>query len=126
MRELADPVIWRWGAEREDRFADETLGAAPAGRAVIGLAACLAAANSGAAELLEEMAAQILDPGGQVIAVRALPTVVARLCHPSARAGDHDQPRSHGVAAARAGPDAQHAVHAADPRVHGVLSDTGR
>jgi hypothetical protein len=99
-------------------LADELLGAA-GGRAVIGLDACLAAVNAGAAEmllvpdeglvpgfacgrcgaltvtgrdcpdwgtaarpvadLLEEMAAQVLDDGGEVIAVRALPAVAARL-----------------------------------------------
>lgn len=121
-RELADPVIGRWVAEREHRLADEMLGAAPGGRAVIGLAECLAAVNAGAADLLiipgeglvpgfacgrcgaltvtdkecpdwgtaarpvpdllEEMAAQVLDDGGQVIAVRALQTVAARLRSP--------------------------------------------
>jgi hypothetical protein len=34
------------------------------------------------ADLLEQMAAQVLDEGGQVIAVRALPTVAARLRSP--------------------------------------------
>jgi hypothetical protein len=121
-RELADPVIGRWVAEREHRLADEMLGAVPGGRAVIGLAECLAAVNAGAAEqllvpdeglvpgfacgrcgaltvtgsdcpdwgtaarpvadLLEEMAAQVLDDCGQVITVRALPTAAARLRSP--------------------------------------------
>jgi hypothetical protein len=124
-RELADPVIGRWTAEREHRLADELLGAV-GGRAVLGLAECLAAVNAGAAELLlvpdeglvpgfacgrcgaltvtgsdcpdwgtaarpvadllEEMAAQVLDDGGQVLAVRALPTVAARLRSPRGQA----------------------------------------
>ena len=117
-RDLADPVIGRWVAEREHRLADEILGAAPGGRAVIGLTECLAAVNARAADLLlipdeglvpgfacgrcsaltvtgsecpdwgttarpvtdllDEMAAQVLDDGGQVVVVRALPTVAAR------------------------------------------------
>jgi hypothetical protein len=118
-RELADPLIARWVAEREHKLAAEVLGAVAARRAVSGLAECLAAVNAGAADLLlipeeglvrgfacgrcgaltvtgsdcpdwgiaarpvadllEEMAAQVLDDGGQVIAVRALPTVAVRL-----------------------------------------------
>lgn len=37
------------------------------------------AAAQPVADLLEEMADQVLDDGGQVIVVRALPTVAARL-----------------------------------------------
>jgi peptide subunit release factor 1 (eRF1) len=37
------------------------------------------------ADLLEEMAAQVLDDGGQVIVVRALPSVAARLRYPLPR-----------------------------------------
>ncbi len=121
-RELADPVIGRWIARREQQLAAEILDAVPTGRAASGLAACLAAVNVGAADLLlipdeglvpgfacgrcraltitgsdcpdwgtaarpvphllEEMAAQVLDDGGQVITVREPLSVAARLRYP--------------------------------------------
>lgn len=51
-RELADPVIGRWTAQREQKLAAQIVDAAPAGQSASGLAACLAAVNAGAADLL--------------------------------------------------------------------------
>jgi hypothetical protein len=124
-RELAGPVIGRWTAQREQRVAAQVLDAVPAGQAVTGLPACLAAVNASAADLLlipddglipgftcdrcgalttsgsdcpdwgaaarpvpdllDEMAARVLDDAGQVVAVRAPLGVAARLRYPMTR-----------------------------------------
>jgi hypothetical protein len=52
VRELAAPVIERWTERRERHLAEEVIGAAPSRLAAVGLPACLAAVNAGAAALL--------------------------------------------------------------------------
>jgi peptide subunit release factor 1 (eRF1) len=52
VRELAAPVIERWAAGRERELAEQVIDAAPSPLAAVGLPACLAAVNAGAAALL--------------------------------------------------------------------------
>ncbi|HEX6933390.1 MAG TPA: hypothetical protein VF162_14690 [Streptosporangiaceae bacterium] len=52
VRELAAPVIGRWTARRERELTKEIVDAAPGQLTVVGMPACLAAVNAGAAALL--------------------------------------------------------------------------
>lgn len=61
-RALADPVIARWGARREQELASGVLDAAARGHGAVGLAACLTAVSDGAVSQLQ-LPDGVLAPG---------------------------------------------------------------
>jgi peptide chain release factor subunit 1 len=77
VRELAEPLVSRWARQRAERLAGQVLTMPPGSLAATGLAACLAAVNAHATEILTVPGAGLV-PGGECGRCGVLSTIRGR------------------------------------------------